>query len=129
MFQDEPGFRELRFGDILDERLLSAGSSNNDSLAETFTQFAVEAFAMQDVPDLTFHLSVAIEISDALLTRAFLTDPHGDPRYITVCRTVVREYLEHTMLAEGGQVTSCAQSAELPRQRPGGQTDSNKPRA
>jgi AcrR family transcriptional regulator len=93
MFRTEPGFRALRFGDRVDEFLLTGSSSNNENLAAAFAQIATTNFGLPEQPDTAFHLNVAVELSDALLTRAFLVDPGGDNRYIVACTELVIGYL------------------------------------
>lgn len=93
LYRSEPGFRILNFADrerplLADEVEVESGSIARQ-LAATFE----EEFALPREPDLTFRLEVAVELADALLSRAFQVDPLGDERFIAECRRVVRAYL------------------------------------
>jgi AcrR family transcriptional regulator len=90
----EPGFRALGFGDVIARRVLKPEvDSNNAALARAFNQLLVEQCGLQPSDELTFDIEVAIEISDALLNRAFQTDPAGDIRFIDKLRVIVDEYM------------------------------------
>ncbi len=87
------GFRQIRFGDVIDEQLLDGRSSNNELLATSYRRLLIERFGVIDTPDLGRQLEVVTEIADGLLTRAFLTDPEGDPWFIEECVEVVTRYM------------------------------------
>ena len=49
-----------------------------------------------DDPELRFRLGVALELGDALISRAFERDPAGDERYLAEAKRLVHDYLaEH----------------------------------
>jgi len=89
----EPGFRALRFGDIIDERFISPEVSNNSMIAERFNTLLISKYGVAESEELTFDLEVLVEIADALLHRAFLFDPQGDDRFIARLRTLAREHM------------------------------------
>lgn len=92
--RNEPGFRALGFGDVIARRVLqSEVDSNNAVLARGFDELLVERYGFQPGEQFSFDIEVVIEIGKALLTRAFLTDSHGDPRFIEKLRVIVDEYL------------------------------------
>lgn len=93
LMRDEPGFRALRFGDVIDERFLKPDRSNNTVLAEQFTELLVARYNLSPSAELSFDLEVLVEIADSILHRAFLYDPKGDERFITKLRSMVREYM------------------------------------
>jgi AcrR family transcriptional regulator len=93
LFRHEPGFRALRFGDVIDEFLLATTSSNNDGLSDAFAQVGVATFGLPDTSETTFHTSVVVELADAILTRAFLANAEGDQRYVDACQELVASYL------------------------------------
>lgn len=93
LVRTEPGFRALRFGDVIDERFLKPDRSNNTVLAEQFTELLVARYHLRPSPELSFDLEVLVEIADSIMHRAFLYDPNGDERFIEKLRTMVREYM------------------------------------
>lgn len=97
MHLTEPGFRALRFGDVIDEQLLDGTESNNGVLAESFRFILTDQLGVIDTDELIGQVQVATEICDGVLSRAFMVDPEGDRWLIDECRTVVREYLEQRL--------------------------------
>jgi AcrR family transcriptional regulator len=93
MFRAEPGWRHIRFGDVLDPHISAGKVRVNAEFADIFATIGVERFGVENSPDLTLHLEIALELSDALLTRAFFEDPQGDERFIIACHDVVARYL------------------------------------
>ena len=93
MCRSEPGFRLIRFGDVIDELLIAGTASSNQLLADAFVALLVDVYGVAPSPNLGLYLQAAIEIADALLARAFLHDPEGDPWFIAECKYVVRNYL------------------------------------
>ena len=90
-FNTIPGFRSLRFGDVLDLRPTSKVSGIS-SVAEVVSEALAERFQL-DRPDLQFHITVALELADALLSRAFAVSQGGDSQYISEARNIVRVYV------------------------------------
>jgi AcrR family transcriptional regulator len=52
-----------------------------------------EEFGLPGGPELIFRLEVAVEMADALLSRAFYSNPQGDERFIDECRRITHDYL------------------------------------
>jgi AcrR family transcriptional regulator len=99
--RSEPGFRALRFGDIIDDRFLEPEFSNNGVLARALVGLLSEKYDFAPNEQALFHIEVAIEIGDALLQRAFLLDKQGDQRFIDAARTLSNEYLrDHSVWSE-----------------------------
>ena len=97
--RSEPGFRSLRFGDIIDDRFLEPEFSNNGVFARAFAGLLAEKYVFTPDERIVFDIEVVIEIADALLQRAFLLDKRGDERFITTAREVCRAYLrDHSAL-------------------------------
>ncbi len=92
MLRSEPGFRAIRFGDTLDLGADGATLGNNGVLAREIARILAGRFAWTS-EELIFALEVAVEMMDALLSRAFSVNPHGDERFIEEARVVMREYL------------------------------------
>ena len=99
--RNEPGFRALRFGDVIDERFIQPDVSNNTLLAQTFNDLLVKKYGLKPSEELSFDLEIIVEIADALLHRAFLYDRQGDERFIQKLRAIVREYMRpHEVLPD-----------------------------
>jgi AcrR family transcriptional regulator len=93
MTRHEPGFRALRFGDVIDQRFISPELSNNAILAREFATQVGRTYDFEADDDIVFHLEVAIEIASGLLTRAFQLDKNGDTRFIEATRDLCGAYL------------------------------------
>jgi AcrR family transcriptional regulator len=89
----EPGFRALRFGDIIDERFIQPDVSNNTLISRSFNDLLVSRYGIEPSEELSFDLEVLVEIADSLLHRAFLYEREGDDRFIAKLRVLIREYL------------------------------------
>jgi AcrR family transcriptional regulator len=96
-----PGFRALRFGDVIDERFIEGDLSNNAQLARAFAQLIAERYDITADDQLVFNFEVIVEIADALLQRAFLLDREGDDRFIAAARDVVGEYVRNNTTLPG----------------------------
>lgn len=93
MTRHEPGFRALRFGDVIDQRFISPELSNNAILAREFSAQVGRTYGFEPDDELVFHLEVAIEIASGLLTRAFQLDKNGDARFTEATRELCGNYL------------------------------------
>lgn len=93
MTRHEPGFRALRFGDVIDQRFISPELSNNAILAREFATQVGRTYDFEPDDVIVFHLEVAIEIASGLLTRAFQLDKNGDARFIEATRELCGSYL------------------------------------
>lgn len=93
MNRHEPGFRALRFGDVIDQRFMNPELSNNAILARKFAEQTGETYGFEPDENLIFHLEVAVEIASGLLTRAFQLDANGDERFIEATRQLCGDYL------------------------------------
>ena len=92
-FRNEPGFRGLRVGDVLDLRPATHDRTFNSVVADGLLAALVERFDFPESPELHFHFETAVEISDALATRAFARDPKGDEAFLATSRDVVEQLL------------------------------------
>ena len=93
MNRSTPGFRTLRFGDVVDRNLLDADRDNDTVLTEQLGKVLVVAFQVPDSPRLLFSLAIAVEIADGLIKLAFRRDPYGDEQILVEAKKIVREYL------------------------------------
>lgn len=92
-YRHEPGFRSLRFGDVLDLRPRPSDRTNNGAVAETIASVLGKKYGLPSDHDLGFRVETALELCDALLARAFAFDENGDERIVTEALTVARNYL------------------------------------
>jgi AcrR family transcriptional regulator len=93
MHRTIPGFREMRFGDVADVRLLDSVSENNSVVARLLGNVIVETFGVRDTPELARALAIAVEAGDAVLKLAFRRDPHGDQQIVTEAERMIHSYL------------------------------------
>lgn len=89
----EPGFRALRFGDVIDERFVHPELNNTAMLARSFTTLMIKKYGLASTPQLSFDVDIVIEIANALLHRAFLYEKRGDDAIIARLREIVRSQL------------------------------------
>jgi len=93
-FRTEPGFRSLRFGDVLDLRPHPDGRTAYGTVAEAVTRVIAVRRGEAVADHLAFDVEVALHLADALLARAFAVDPAGDERFVDAARAAVRRHLE-----------------------------------
>ncbi|WP_177220367.1 TetR family transcriptional regulator [Agrococcus baldri] len=91
-FREVPSFRSLRTGEGLD-----LGPQNREPVAPLFVAdiagYLGARWGVQVADGEHEHIELAIGGLDALVTYAFLHDPDGDPRYLTMGREIAREQL------------------------------------
>ena len=92
-YRTEPGFRGLRVGDVIDLRPAPTERTYNSIVADAMLDRLIERFDIEDGPALRLKFEAAIEVSDALATRAFARDPRGDERFLIEGRDVVYRML------------------------------------
>ncbi|KQP01227.1 TetR/AcrR family transcriptional regulator [Leifsonia sp. Leaf264] len=93
LYRAEPGFRIIHF---VDRERIPAGGTEDDidmPFAKMYSQVLTEVFGLDGGENLDFHLEVAVEMMDAILSRAFAYDADGDERYIAEARRVLHGYL------------------------------------
>jgi AcrR family transcriptional regulator len=99
MFRDEPGFKSLRLGDVLDLRGPGRPEPAKARLARSIADSVTVAFDDVDAESLTERLDIALEVLDALVTRAFAVDESGDERFLGSARRTYRSLLDDRVLA------------------------------
>ncbi|MDQ4137690.1 MAG: TetR family transcriptional regulator [Actinomycetota bacterium] len=99
MFRTEPGFRSLRLGDVLDLRDAAAPEAAKSRLARSIADSMTVAYDDVDAESLTGRLEIALEVLDSLVTRAFVSDPGGDERFLIPARRTYLSLLEDRVLA------------------------------
>jgi AcrR family transcriptional regulator len=101
MARTVPGFRALRFGDVIDERFIETELSNNAQLARSIAGLLASKYGFLPTDQLVFDFEVIIEIADALLQRAFLLERDGDERFIETARQVIGSYARSSTTLPG----------------------------
>jgi AcrR family transcriptional regulator len=92
-FRTEAGFRGLRVGDVLDLRPATTERTFNSMVADRILDALIERFGFADSVELRQRFEVAVEIADALTTRAFARDARGDEAFLAASREVVASLL------------------------------------
>lgn len=92
-FMSEPGFRSLRVGDVIDLQPNPNDRTYNSIVAETMLTALAERFELTVTDETKFAFEVAIEISDALASRAFTFDPSGETAFLEAGRDTVYSML------------------------------------
>jgi AcrR family transcriptional regulator len=93
MHRSTPGFRTLHFGDVVDTNLLDEERDNNAVIVEQLANILITEFNVGDGSRLTFALTMAVEMADALVKAAFRYQTDGDERVLSEAKDIVREYL------------------------------------
>lgn len=88
-FRDEPGFRSIRVGDVIDLRPAPNERTYNSVVAETMLDALATRFGLDVDDELRFAFEAAIEISDALAARAFARDKNGEERFLVAGKQAV----------------------------------------
>lgn len=92
-FAEKPGFRSLRFGDVIDVRPLEGASTRNAMVGTVIAETLGERFGLEPAEELEFRAEVVVQLIDSLLSRAFTFERSGDERVIAEARSIVRAYL------------------------------------
>ena len=108
-FREVPSFRSLRTGEGLD-----LGPQAREQVAPQFADLMADSVGgrWDSELDEARHEALVLAIGglDALVTYAFLHDPHGDPRYLALGRTCA---MQHLVIAFG-EPTPAVASPESP---------------
>jgi AcrR family transcriptional regulator len=92
MYREVPGFSRIRFGDVVDLRLIADERDNNTVIADGLAELMAEKFAVS-LDQVRLPIAVAIEIADGILNLAFRRKLFPTDTVIAEARTVVRAYL------------------------------------
>lgn len=92
MYREVPGFARIRFGDVVDLRLIADERDNNTVIADGLAELIADKFAVS-LDELRLPIAVAIEIADGILNLAFRRRLFPTDTVIEEARTVVRAYL------------------------------------
>lgn len=88
----EPGFRAIRFGDVIDDRFIRENTGASSALTALFTDLLVSRYTFERTDEFVFDLEVLIEIGDGLLHRAFRYEAQGDERFIARLREIASDF-------------------------------------
>ncbi|MET4099908.1 AcrR family transcriptional regulator [Agrococcus sp. UYP10] len=91
-FREVPSFRSLRTGEGLDLGPV-ARQEVAPLFADVIAEYVAERWGIELDEEGRDGLVLAIGGLDALVTYAFLHDPHGDPRYLALGRTCAMQHL------------------------------------
>lgn len=92
MFREVPGFSRIRFGDVVDLRLIADERDNNTVIADGLAELISSKFGLP-LDQLQLPIAVAIEIADGILSLAFRRTVFPPDTVIAEAKTVVRGYL------------------------------------
>ncbi len=93
-FASQPGFRSVRFGDVLDLRPVE--SSNMALVAESVASALASRFELKS-KGLERQVEVALLLADALFARAFSIAPKGDAAFVSAARAAARGHLQQEL--------------------------------
>ncbi|WP_018686943.1 TetR family transcriptional regulator [Actinokineospora enzanensis] len=96
MYREVPGFSRIRFGDVVDLRLIDGERDNNTVIAEKMAEFLAERFEIP-VERIRLPVAVANEIADGILNLAFRRALFPEETVIAEAKMVVRGYLSGQM--------------------------------
>ena len=86
---------------MLDLRPAANERTYNSIVADSLLAALVSRFGIDDSEENRFAFEAAIEVSDALATRAFARDPNGDERFLLMGRDTVYRMLADRFGAVG----------------------------
>jgi AcrR family transcriptional regulator len=92
-FRNEPSFCSLRVGDAIDLRPYPNARTFNSVVAETILNTLVARFGLPVNADTRFSFECAIEVSDAMASRAFTFDSNGEPAFLEQGKDIVYSML------------------------------------
>jgi AcrR family transcriptional regulator len=86
MFRDEPGFRSLRLGDVVDIRPAQSARTGNSDFAQLLGDEMAEKLSLTLDSTARLSLESAVDVMDGLVARAFLRVDKGDKAVIDEAR-------------------------------------------
>ncbi|MDP3208033.1 MAG: TetR/AcrR family transcriptional regulator [Rhodoglobus sp.] len=85
-FRTEPGFRGIRVGDVIDLRPAPNERTYNSVVANRMLDAMVSRFGVPDSAEIRLTFEAAVEVTDALMARAFARDADGDDAFLVAAR-------------------------------------------
>lgn len=95
-----PGFRVVRFGDIVDNHLLEPGQDNDYVFASHMFGLLAEYFDFKPDEDMRAVLVVLVKVLDTVTRYAF-REREGDRRVLAEARILMDTYLSYHLRARG----------------------------
>lgn len=92
MFREVAGFAQIRFGDVVDLRLIDDQRDNTTVIVERLVSVLTQRFHLGRV-DLRLPITVAVEIADSILNLAFRRRLFPEDVVIAEAKTAIRGYL------------------------------------
>ncbi len=89
LFRNEPGFRSLRLGDVLDIRPAQSARTGNADFAQLLGDEIAEKLSLTLDSKARLSLESAVDVMDSLLARAFLRVDRGDKAVIDEARRLL----------------------------------------
>jgi AcrR family transcriptional regulator len=89
LFRNEPGFRSLRLGDVLDIRPAQSARTGNADFAQLVGDELAEKTSVTLDSKARLSLESAVDVMDSLLARAFLRVDNGDKAVIDEARRLL----------------------------------------
>ncbi|UFS60772.1 TetR family transcriptional regulator [Subtercola endophyticus] len=93
MHRTEVGFTSIRLGDLVSYPEVEPSGIRSARIAKAFAAIISEDFGLAETDELTLRIEMSVNMTDALLTRAFVTDKKGDEAIIAEARKIVHGYL------------------------------------
>lgn len=93
LFRSEPGYRSVRIGDVLDLLPPQTEATANAMMSDVVTDALVSGYGVTDNAEVRLTVGTAVEITDALVTRAFARNPRGDEALLAEAERGVRAVL------------------------------------
>ncbi|TIH28774.1 TetR/AcrR family transcriptional regulator [Subtercola vilae] len=93
MHRTEVGFTSIRLGDLVTYPDVEPAGIRSARIADAFAAIITQDFGVDASAELTLRLEMSVNMTDALLVRAFIADKNGDAAIITEARAVVQSYL------------------------------------
>ena len=95
-FREEPGFRSLRAGDVLDIRPLAGSRAGNAEIAAVIKEYLHDAHGLRLDSAGRVAIETAVDVMDALLGRAFMHSDRGETTVLSeaqrVSQCIVQEF-------------------------------------
>lgn len=92
-FRNEPSFRSLRVGDVLDLKPREFTQTYNSIVSQAMFDAVTERFELSASDEARFAFELSIEVSDALANRAFVFDSRGDDNILDAAKNLVATIL------------------------------------
>jgi AcrR family transcriptional regulator len=97
-FRSQRGFASLRGGDVLDLRPTTGGPTANSHIAEVLMSGIASRFGTDSSPATLFAFENAVEVQDALISRAFARTAKGDAAFLESARALVLSILSERLV-------------------------------